>query len=352
MSDLHDIAGIERLRRELRIDPHHVKRLRRAFYKNCRNREAALLELPEAVRDRVGGAVRFHHLEMVESLDSKIDGATKLVFETHDNLRLESVVLRVRSGRTALCVSSQVGCGADCAFCATGTLGLRRNLTSGEILDQIVQANRLLATEDRRVRNIVFMGMGEPFHNEPALYETLDALSHPECFHHAPSQISVSTVGIPEGMLRCARRFPRVRLALSLHSAREEVRQRIIPNALRVSLAELRATVEEVTSIQGQPVMLEYLMLEGTNDGDLDQQALVEWAEGLSVHINLIPYNPIADAPELRSTPKPRREAFANALKARGFKVTLRYSLGADVTAACGQLVRDENRRTRDQMRS
>jgi 23S rRNA (adenine2503-C2)-methyltransferase len=142
-------------------------------------------------------------------------------------------------------------------------------------------------------------------------------------------------------MVRCAERFPRVRIALSLHSAREETRQRIIPLAKRHLLSALRGAVIDVSRIQSQPVMVESLLLAGLNDGDTDLDALVDWADGLCVHINLIPYNPIPGAPGLERTGRPRREAFANALKARGFPVTLRYSLGADITAACGQLVRE-----------
>ena len=338
--DLHDIDGVETLRRELRLDPIHLMRLRRAFYKNRMSRDTALETVPDGVRARIGDDVRFHHLELVECRDSRIDGASKLVFRTADDLQIETVILRVQSGRTALCVSSQVGCAADCGFCATGKLGLRRNLSAGEILDQVVQANAHLAGEERRVRNIVFMGMGEPFHNESALYEALDALAHPECFHHSLGHVSVSTVGIPDAMVRCAERFERARIALSLHSAIAETRERIIPLARRYPLDALRDAVIAVTRIQQQRVMLEYLLLADVNDGDRELGALIDWAHGLDVHINLIPYNPIPDAPELRPTRKPRREAFANALKARGFPVTLRYSLGADVTAACGQLVR------------
>jgi 23S rRNA (adenine2503-C2)-methyltransferase len=345
MINLHDLAGMERLRRELRLDPIHLTRLRRAFYKKFLGRDAALAFVPDASRALISDRVKFHHLELVECRDSQIDGASKLLFRTDDNLQIETVILRVKSGRISLCVSSQVGCAADCGFCATGKLGLRRNLTSGEILDQIVQANEHLAAEGRRVRNIVFMGMGEPFHNEATLYETLDALEHKHYFHHSLGQVAVSTVGIPDAMRRCAERFPRVRLALSLHSAIEETRQKIIPLAHRYSLTALRDAVIATTAIQNQHVMVEYLMLAGLNDGAADLDALIEWATGLDVHLNLIPYNPISDAPELTRTRRPRREEFANALKARGFPVTLRYSLGADVTAACGQLVREENRR-------
>ncbi|MDF1702194.1 MAG: 23S rRNA (adenine(2503)-C(2))-methyltransferase RlmN, partial [Planctomycetota bacterium] len=278
-----------------------------------------------------------------------IDGASKLVFATEDKLRIETVILRVLTGRTALCVSSQVGCAADCAFCATGKLGLRRGLRAGEILDQLVQANALLREEGRRVRNIVFMGMGEPFHNEAALHETLTALSHVEGFDHSLRHVSVSTVGIPDAMVRCAESFPRVRLALSLHSAREATRQKIIPLARRFPLSTLREAVIAVTRMQQQSVMLEYLLLAEVNDSAEELAALIAWARGLDVHINLVPYNPLPGAAEsgLQRTPRAQREAFSEALKAEGFPVTMRYSLGADVTAACGQLVREENRRAR-----
>lgn len=345
MIDVHDGPRLEALRSRLRVDPHHLKRLRVQLLKNHRGTERALEELPAAVRAEFAAQVRFHHLELVQHRDSEIDGATKLLFRTDDDLRIETVILRARTGRTALCVSSQVGCGVGCDFCATGRLGARRNLTRGEVLDQVVQANTRLAGEGRAVRNLVFMGMGEPLHNEAVLHEALESLTQTHCFDLAPAHICVSTVGIPAAMVRLAQSFPRVRMALSLHSARQDVRSRLIPLARHHDLDELRSAVAEVTRVQGQPIMLEHLLLDGLNDGVEDLEALVDWIGDLPVHINLIPYNPIPDAPLLKSTPKPRREAFANELKSRGFRVTLRYSLGTDVTAACGQLVRDENRR-------
>lgn len=345
MIDVHDIAGMDRLRAGLRLDPHRLKRLRVEFYKNHRGADRALAELPESVRNSAREQIRFHCLQLDSATDSTIDGATKLIFRTHDELQIETVILRVQSGRTALCVSSQVGCGADCAFCATGKLGLRRNLEAAEILDQVIQANLYLSDEGRRVRNIVFMGMGEPFHNEANLHTALAVLRDKECFHHSPAQISVSTVGIPAAMRRFPTKAPGVRLALSLHSARQMTRERIIPLAVRYRLETLREVVSEVSRSQGHAVMLEYLMLAGINDQPEDLDALDAWARDLDVHINLIPYNEISNAEGLDPTPRPQREAFANRLKARGHRVTLRYSLGADVGAACGQLVREENQR-------
>jgi 23S rRNA (adenine2503-C2)-methyltransferase len=209
-----------------------------------------------------------------------------------------------------------------------------------------VQARQIVAAEGRTIRNLVFMGMGEPFHNEEALYETLAALVAPEFFHHPASRILVSTVGLPEAMMRAARRFPTVHFALSLHSARQEVRERLIPLAARFPLGSLRRALAELNRIQGAsaPVMIEYLMLAGVNDSPDDARALVDWLAGQRVHVNLIPYNPIDDAPHLAASDRPTREAFGALLKSAGLKTTIRYSLGADVAAACGQLVRKENR--------
>jgi 23S rRNA (adenine2503-C2)-methyltransferase len=201
-----------------------------------------------------------------------------------------------------------------------------------------------MRTEGRSVRNIVFMGMGEPFHNEEAVYEAVSALLVPELFHHAPGRVLISTVGIPDAMVRCARRFPEVNLALSLHSVRQDVREQIIPLAAKYSLDELRAAVVKVNQIQDNTVMIEYLMLEGINDSPDDAGELAAWLNGLDVHVNLIPYNSIESAPHLRTTQRPQRDAFAEVLRAAGFTTTIRYSLGADIAAACGQLVQRENR--------
>jgi 23S rRNA (adenine2503-C2)-methyltransferase len=188
------------------------------------------------------------------------------------------------------------------------------------------------------------MGMGEPFQNEEAIYEAIDALVSPTLFHYPPGRILVSTVGLPDAMVRFARRFPNVNLALSLHSVRSEVRERLIPLAAKYSLDELRNSVAAVNRIQQNSVMIEYLMLAGVNDSMDDAQALCRWLEGLDVHVNLIPYNAIESEPQWRTTEQPERDAFASVLRAAGFTTTIRYSLGADIAAACGQLVQQKNR--------
>ncbi len=228
-------------------------------------------------------------------------------------------------------------------FLHTGQMGMARNLTRDEILDQVIQANRELRVEGRSIRNVVFMGMGEPLLNETEVYQALDVLLSPQCFDLSPAKVLVSTVGIPDAMVRCAERFPRVRMALSLHSASPSQRASLIPWARRYPLELLRKAMEKVTSIQRQPLMVEYLLLDGLNDTDQALCELIAYLRGLRVHINLIPYNAISEGSGLIGTAVKRRRWFAAALSRAGFPATIRYSLGADIAAACGQLVQLES---------
>jgi 23S rRNA (adenine2503-C2)-methyltransferase len=344
MPSIHDRDALEQFCRAERIDAYALRCLRNVFCKHRLGRERALEEIPAAQRAALEDLFDFHALDLHERCDSQLDGATKLLFRTSAGFLIESVVLWVSTGRTALCVSSQVGCAANCHFCATGKMGVAHDLSAAEILDQVVRANELLRDEDRRVRNIVFMGMGEPLHNEAAISEALDVLASPRCFDHSLRRVLVSTVGIPKAMVRLAQRFPDVNIALSLHSVQQNVRERLMPIAGRYSLGELRGALEDVAAAQNHPIMIEYLMLAGVNDTDAEARALADYLGDLPVHINLIPYNPIDDAPDLISSDRAARDAFAEVLRAAGYVVTIRYSLGADIAAACGQLVQCENR--------
>jgi 23S rRNA (adenine2503-C2)-methyltransferase len=341
---IYDSPAIDRLRAELKFEPRRLRALRTAYFKKSLGAEAALAELPAEVRTSFAERVEFHPLSIAEARDSHLDGATKLVLRTPAGYLIESVIMRTGTGRVALCVSSQVGCAAACEFCATGQMGVAKSLSSAEILDQIVLAGEHLRPEGRSARNIVFMGMGEPFHNEATIYDVIGKLVAPELFHYPPGRILISTVGIPDAMVRCARRFPKVNLALSLHSVRQDMRERLIPLAAKFPLDELRSVIAQVNQVQQNTVMVEYLMLAGVNDTLDDARELAGWLQGLDAHVNLIPYNPIETAPELHSTQRPERDAFAEIVREAGFIVTIRYSLGADIAAACGQLVQSENR--------
>jgi 23S rRNA (adenine2503-C2)-methyltransferase len=344
MISIYDSTAVDRLRAVLKFEPRRLRALRTVYFKKFHGAEAALAELPADMREEFRRRVEFHPLSVAQAHDSQLDGATKLVLRTPAGYLIEAVIMRTGTGRVSLCVSSQVGCAAACEFCATGQMGIAKNLSAAEILDQVVLAGERMNAEGRRVRNIVFMGMGEPFHNEEVVYEAVAALLSSELFHHTPGRILISTVGIPHAMVRCAQRFPEVNLALSLHSVRDDVRRQLMPLAAKYSLEELRAAIVKMNQIQKRTLMIEYLMLAGVNDSLDDASELAAWIDGLDVHVNLIPYNAIASAPHLHTTERPQRDAFAEVLRSAGFVTTIRYSLGADIAAACGQLVQRENR--------
>jgi len=345
MNSIFAPDAIDRWRRERRLDPEPLRRASSALLRKFEGLDRAVEQLPPQHRDDFRRHFAARTLTLADRRDSALDGATKLLFRTAGNLLLESVILRVASGRTSLCVSSQVGCAARCDFCATGRMNVVKSLSAEEILDQVLQAGQIVAAEGRRLRNIVFMGMGEPLHNETELHRALAALVDRRVFNLHPSRIMVSTVGIPEGLIRLASAWPQIRLALSLHSVRPDVRQTLVPISLKHGLDELREALREVNRLQQREVMIEYLLLDGVNDTDEDQRLLIEYLRDIAVHVNLIPFNPIDDAPHLAASSPERSRRFAAGLKAAGLRVTTRYSLGSDVAAACGQLVRGDQRR-------
>jgi len=336
MVSIYDTAGVEAIRSRNAVQPHRMKLFRNALFKNFDGWNEVLATLPESARNDFGRNIGSQCLEMLERHDSEVDGASKLVFQTSDGHLIESVVLRPATGRTSLCISSQVGCACSCGFCATGQMGFMRNLTVVEILDQVLQAGRMVKPEGLSIRNVVFMGMGEPLLNPDPVFHALKFLQAVEFFNLVGSRITVSTVGIPHAMEQFAERFPRVQLALSLHSARQAVREGLMPMAKRYSLEQLRETLLRASGTG--KVMVEYLMLAGVNDGEEDLLALEDFLVGISAHINIIPFNGYEGC-DLRGTPQSQREQFASRLKAAGFDTTLRYSLGADIAAACGQLI-------------
>ncbi len=339
MISIYDSSALEVLRSRNAVQPHRMKLFRNVLFKHFGSRDDALDVLPEQVRYRFGQDIGFQTLELAARRDSVMDGASKLIFKTADGHHIESVVLRPKTGRIALCISSQVGCACSCSFCATGQMGFSRNLTTAEILDQVMLANRMLKPEGRTVRNVVFMGMGEPFLNLENLFQSLRILCSTDFFNYSGSRLMVSTVGIPSAMKFFTEAFPDVKLALSLHSARQEVRESLMPQARSCSLESLHESLVDA-SAKGK-VMVEYLMLEGVNDEEEDFRALEAYLLNLPVHINIITFNEFEGC-DLCGSALEKRSAFADRLKAAGFHTTLRYSLGADIAAACGQLVQQK----------
>ncbi len=267
------------------------------------------------------------------------DGSSRLLLRLEDGIKLEAVLIPKASGRLTLCLSTQAGCAMGCRFCATAQLGLKRDLSTGEIIAQVQAAQRWLRGQgEQKISHLVFMGMGEPLQNYEALRDAIQILKDPAGLAMRGRWMSVSTVGLVPGMLRFAQDFGnRVQLALSLHAGRDETRRQIVPMAKRWDLAQLKEACLAQRLSKTRYLMLEYVLLPGVNDSLEELNALAEWTQGLYCILNLIPFNPFPNA--LFRTPS--AEESKRALKIlRDLKVptTLRRSRGAEVSAACGQL--------------
>jgi 23S rRNA (adenine2503-C2)-methyltransferase len=275
-------------------------------------------------------------LPEVERETPSQDGSRKLVFRLGDERRV-SAVLMPDDGRITLCLSTQVGCGFGCAFCLTGTMGLNRNLTAGEIVGQLIAANRLLS-DGERVTHIVFMGMGEPLANYANLVAALRILTDARLgLGYSPRRITVSTVGLVPGIDRLGREDLKVNLAISLHAASDEVRGRIMPINRSWNLEALMAAVRRYPLGPRQRVFFEYVMLEDVNDGAEEARRLARLLRGVRAKVNLIPFNDW-EGSGFRRPPLARILAFQAILLDAGITTTVRWSKGEDIGAACGQL--------------
>jgi 23S rRNA (adenine2503-C2)-methyltransferase len=343
--ELHDSRGLAAHCSTHKVDPQVGRRVVRAVLQRGLALKQALAELRQPVPDAWAEGLVESSLECLERRDSESDGATKWLFRASNGETLESVLLRIASGRRSLCVSIQSHCPIGCTFCSSGFTGKPKSLLLKDVLGQVLFARQHLEREGSDLRNLVFMGMGEPLLEEPLLHRVLEHLTDDRGFAFSPSRITVSTVGLPDAMLRLSEAFPKVHQALSLHSAEEGVRERLIPIAKRHSLESLRQTVLDIGERTGAAVLVEYLLLAGVNDSAQAESALAAWLEGLRVKLNLIPYNPPPHNSELgtvdmslRGTAREDRESFAQRMRERGVPTTLRYSLGSEIAAACGQL--------------
>ena len=295
----------------------------------------AMTDLPRDFRARLAET---HGIELpeLERETRSQDGSRKLVFRLTDDRRV-SAVLMPDDGRITLCLSTQVGCGFGCAFCLTGTMGLDRNLTAGEIVGQLIAANRLLA-DGERVTHIVFMGMGEPLANYANLVAALRILTDARLgLGYSPRRITVSTVGLVSGIDRLGGEDLKVNLAISLHAASDDVRGRLMPVNRSWNLEALTAAVRRYPLAPRQRVFFEYVMLEDVNDSPEDAQRLARLLRGIRAKVNLIPFNDW-EGSGFRRPPLARILAFQAILLDAGLTTTVRWSKGEDIGAACGQL--------------
>jgi len=295
----------------------------------------AVTALPGPLRERLRGALPFSTLVPAGRAASS-DGTVKWRLAAGDGAVVETVLIPHGGGRRTVCVSSQAGCALGCRFCATGAMGAGRDLTPAEIVDQAALAATAAAEAGARLANVVFMGMGEPLQNADAVLAACEELHDPAGLGLSARRIAVSTVGWVPGIVRLAAHPLPVRLAVSLHAADDETRGRLMPINARWPIASLLAACRRYCDTTGRRVFVEYLLLDGVNDGPADARRLAGLIRDGRFHVNLIDYNPTAGP--FRASPPDRRARFASALAASGIVASHRRSRGVDIAAACGQL--------------
>jgi 23S rRNA (adenine2503-C2)-methyltransferase len=304
-------------------------------------RVESMSDLPKEFRAQLAERAEIR-LPEVERVTPSLDGSRKLVFHLDDGGRV-SAVLMPDDDRMTLCLSTQVGCGFECAFCLTGTMGLERNLDASEIVAQLLVANAL--SPEHRVTHMVFMGMGEPLANYAALVKAIAIFTDARLgLGYSPRRITVSTVGLVPAIDRLGREDLKVNLAISLHGATDDVRGRLMPINRSFDLAALMGAVKRYPLAPRQSVFFEYVLLDGVNDTDEDARRLAKLLRGVRAKVNLIPFNDwqsseaATSSSRFRRPPLPRILAFQRVLMSAGVTTTVRWSKGEDIGAACGQL--------------
>lgn len=304
--------------------------------------------LPKEVRHALASNYSLTVLERCEPGETQGEGTCKYLFRTLDGHFLESVLISSRGEsvgqreRETVCVSTQLGCPVKCAFCASGKGDFIRNLAAGEIIEQIVQIS---AKSDRRITNVVFMGMGEPLENFEEVMKALDILTAQWGFEMGGRKITLSTCGVTDRIYEFVRRTEgRIRLSVSLHSPEDESRSRLVPYNRKYPLRELLAELEKVHRTLKRDITFEYTLIEGVNDSAEDAKKVAQLAKPLRAKINLIPYNPIREI--VWKTPSEKRmNLFRETLEKAGVRSTFRKTAGREVDGACGQLRLDRSMR-------
>jgi len=296
-------------------------------FSGCRN-------LPNSLGERLSdwGDVRSSN---VVAEDKSTDGTSKLLVQLHDKQNTECVIIP-DGARTTLCISTQVGCPVGCVFCASGLDGVRRNLTRGEIIEQYLHARERVPS-DQHLTNLVVMGMGEPLLNLDSLLSALDRIHDPEGIGLGARRVTISTSGYPDRIARLAQEPHNYGLAISLHSADDDLRRQLIP-ASKDRVADLIKAARDWFKQKHREVTFEIVLLNGVNDRPQDAQILIQRLRGLPCTVNLIAWNPVDRITDLERPEPARVDAFAAQLRQSRINVTVRRSRGSDRSAACGQL--------------
>ncbi len=303
-----------------------------------------MTNLSQSLRQQLASAIAFPALDLVRTQDSDDNETIKFLWKLGDGKLVESVLIMSGTRRT-ICVSTQVGCPARCAFCASGRNGFFRNLSTAEIVEQVVLINAWLLKKGERVSHVVYMGMGEPLENLDAVLKSIYWLTDPDLLGLSQRRITVSTVGVVEGIKALAATDLRVNLVLSLHAPNQHLRKKLIPYARRYEITDILAAMESYSEATGRDITYEYILLSGINDQGEHALELAQLLKNRQCTVNLIPYNPVPGLRLEKPTPE-AINAFRNLLDRHRIINTCRYTKGDDIAAACGQLALQETATT------
>jgi 23S rRNA (adenine2503-C2)-methyltransferase len=298
----------------------------------------ALTDLPQAMRAVLATELPLWTATVIRHTQSD-DGTEKLLLQLAAGGQIECVLLRGQSGSRTLCLSTQVGCAMGCVFCASGLDGVERNLTTGEIVEQMLRLQLLLESHER-ISHIVVMGMGEPLANLDRLLPALDEARREDGLGISQRRITISTVGLPDSIDRLARHEASYRLAISLHAPNDALRNELVPVNRRIGLGDILAAADRYFEVSGRRLTYEYVLLADVNDLPEHARELAQLLRGREALLNVIPYNPVAGLP-YRTPTLERQRTFQTILEERGVQVRFRHRKGSRIDAACGQLRRN-----------
>lgn len=315
---------------------YHAKQIFEWVYQKFELDWEKMSNLRKELREKLASTMRLSTLKFVKMTPSA-DGETfKFLWQLSEGNYVESVLICSGSRRT-ICVSSQVGCPARCAFCASGQQGFIRNLRPAEIVEQLLRINQWLKSKDEKISHVVFMGMGEPFKNYDSVLKAIRQMSDPEGLNISQRRITVSTVGVTEGIQRFTEENLKVSLVLSLHAPNQKIRQKIIPYARKYPLEEIMKSMDKFSLKTKRDVTYEYVLIEGINDHPDHAFELAHLLKGKQCSVNLIPYNPVKGVNLFRPSNKAIKN-FRSVLFGAKIVNTCRFTKGPDISAACGQL--------------
>jgi 23S rRNA (adenine2503-C2)-methyltransferase len=335
---IHDLssADLEHKLAALGEPAFRAKQIWVALYQNFISDIQEVTTLPKELRDKLAEVFRFSALTPIQTLESK-DGLTqKTLFKLGDGALIEVVLMKYDQRRT-LCISSQSGCPLGCIFCATGQMGFTRNLTSGEIVTQVLYYAQYLAAQGERVTNVVVMGMGEPFLNYEAVMAAIDRLNDSQGLGLGARRITISTVGIVPKIKQFADAGTQVNLAISLHTIEDTLRTQLMPINQQYPVKSILEACRYYVDKTNRRVTFEYALIEGVNDSKMDAELLAQHIKGLLCHVNLIRLNPTAGYNK-HGTTSDHVSAFRDVLDAHHIPCTVRLGRGVEISAGCGQL--------------